>query len=371
MTRRAEVGVVGCGMIAQLMHLPYLAELRDRFTTVAVCDRQDALARRVAARFGVPDVYGTCEEMLAAHPGLDAVLVLDKDHFQVARTALEHGKHTFTEKPLCYTLAEAQQLTELSRSTGAKLMVGYMKRYDSGVRRGLEEIARIGRPLMARAHLVVGPDHGNWIVPQLTVLEQPAQPVDTSDADGRLPKALLELGAAHEALLPAYMEMFGVWSHDINLLRAAFPGPPVSIKAHASPDGGIFSALLQYEGGLQAVFQGGSTSVRRFEEGITVWGADRTVAMEISNPFLRHAPSTVRITRNDTQEPGPPGPAVPPGTVDEQVITGDHDEAFRAQLCHFHECVTTDTQPVTGAEETLADIRLMVDMIKAAAAGAP
>ena len=38
MTDRMRVGVVGCGLIAQVMHLPYLADSTDRFEIAAVCD---------------------------------------------------------------------------------------------------------------------------------------------------------------------------------------------------------------------------------------------------------------------------------------------------------------------------------------------
>ncbi|MFH8990191.1 Gfo/Idh/MocA family protein [Streptomyces sp. NPDC017940] len=384
MTRRARVGVVGCGMIAQLMHLPYLTELRDRFTTVAVCDRVEDLARRVAARFGVPHTYGSCERMLDAHPDMDAVLVLDRDHFEVALTALERGKHTFTEKPLCYTEAEARRLVAVSRRTGAKLMVGYMKRHDSGVRRGLEEIGRIEKPLMARVHIVVGPDHGNWIVPQVATFDRPAEPVTTPEADGRRPKVLRELGPLGDTVFTAYMNMFGVWSHDINLYRAAFPGSPDSIKAHVSPDGSVFGALLQYEDGFRTVVQCGATSVRRFEEELTVWGTDRIVAVNVSNPFLRHTPSTVRVTHDDTAaavRDASDGTAAAGracssaaetlGSVVEQTVSGSYDEPFRAQLRHFHDCVTTAARPVTSGADALADIHLMTDMIRAATPGAP
>ena len=36
--RKLRVGVVGCGLIAQVMHLPHLRELDDRYEVVAICD---------------------------------------------------------------------------------------------------------------------------------------------------------------------------------------------------------------------------------------------------------------------------------------------------------------------------------------------
>ena len=38
MAGRVRVGIIGCGLIAQVMHLHYLRELADRFEIAAVCD---------------------------------------------------------------------------------------------------------------------------------------------------------------------------------------------------------------------------------------------------------------------------------------------------------------------------------------------
>ncbi len=359
---RVRVGVVGCGMIAQLVHLPYLTALRDRFDIVALCDRSFDLARSMAEHFCVPNVYADVEDMLTKTPGLDAVVVLTPDHRDPVLAALEHGKHVFTEKPLGHTIAEIEEMIAAADRNGSKVMVGYMKRYDSGVRRGLEEIARITRPIMARIHIVVGPEYGNWIIPELTRIRRADGPGPTGQ-DERRRRVAMEFGSASPGALEAYMDMFGVWSHDVNVYRAAYPAVPDSIKAHCSPDGKTFTASLWYADGFQCVFQGSSTSIHRFEESLTVWGSDRTVTLDISNPFLPNAPSTVRIWRDE--------PATAPGAVRgaarEEVITGSYEEAFRAQLAHFHDCVTSPgLQPLTSAHEALLDTRLMIDMVRAA-----
>ncbi|MGW2871726.1 Gfo/Idh/MocA family protein [Kitasatospora sp. NPDC001225] len=360
---RVRVGVVGCGMIAQLVHLPNLAALRDRFDIVALCDRSYDLARSVAERFHVPNAYAAVEDMLAKTPELDAVLVLTTDHREPVLTALEHGKHVFTEKPLGHTVAETEEVIAAAERTGSKVMVGYMKRYDSGVRRGLEEIARITRPVMARIHIVVGPEYGNWIIPELSRITRSGEPDGAAGPDERRGRVAREFGAASPEALEAYMDMFGVWSHDVNVYRAAFPAPPASIKAHCSPDGTTLTASLLYSDGFQCVFQGSSTSVRRFEESLTVWGEDRTVMLDISNPFLPNAPSTVRIWRDEA----PAGPGVGRGAAVEETVTGSYEEAFKAQLAHFHECVgAPGAQPLTNAHEALLDTRLMIDIVRAA-----
>ncbi len=50
MARRKRVGVIGSGLIAQVMHLPYLAELSDRFEIAALCDVSDEVVEACAGR---------------------------------------------------------------------------------------------------------------------------------------------------------------------------------------------------------------------------------------------------------------------------------------------------------------------------------
>jgi predicted dehydrogenase len=49
MVQRLKVGVVGCGLIAQVMHLHYLQELSDRFEIAALCDLSEEVRNACAA----------------------------------------------------------------------------------------------------------------------------------------------------------------------------------------------------------------------------------------------------------------------------------------------------------------------------------
>src|ERR1700682_5809963 len=71
---RLRVGIVGCGLIAQVMHLHYLRELSDRFEIAAVCDLSRTVVDRVGEAYGV-DRRFTHWPALLEEP-LDAVLVL-------------------------------------------------------------------------------------------------------------------------------------------------------------------------------------------------------------------------------------------------------------------------------------------------------
>ncbi len=54
---RLRAGMIGCSAIAQMMHLPYLRELDDRFDLVALCDVDGGTPERVADHSGVAPSY--------------------------------------------------------------------------------------------------------------------------------------------------------------------------------------------------------------------------------------------------------------------------------------------------------------------------
>lgn len=53
MVQRLKVGVVGCGLIAQVMHLHYLEELSELFEIAALCDLSEEVRNACARRYGV------------------------------------------------------------------------------------------------------------------------------------------------------------------------------------------------------------------------------------------------------------------------------------------------------------------------------
>ena len=137
---RVRIGLVGTGVIAQVMHLHYLAELADRFEVAALCDLDGESARACAGRYGVPAVFTDWRE-LVAHP-LDAVMVLTSgSHAPIAEAAALAGRHVFVEKPMCYSAAEGQAMVAAAEAAGVTLMVGYPKRYDPAFTRMREETA--------------------------------------------------------------------------------------------------------------------------------------------------------------------------------------------------------------------------------------
>jgi predicted dehydrogenase len=124
--------IVGCGRIAQAAHLPALERV-ENIQLTGVVDRSPAIAKGVAARWGV-EAFTDLEHALQ---GVDADAVLitvpDRLHASLAEQALRAGRHVLIEKPLTNTSAEARRLAEVVAETGKILRVANMKRHDPGV----------------------------------------------------------------------------------------------------------------------------------------------------------------------------------------------------------------------------------------------
>ena len=115
--KRVRIGVVGCGAIAQVHHLPNLTALPDQFEVAGVCDVSPSAAADAARRFRVPRHVTDYRDLLAAD--LDAVLLCHTDpKTEAAVAALEAGKHLFIEKPVCFSLPEIDAMIAAQRAAG-------------------------------------------------------------------------------------------------------------------------------------------------------------------------------------------------------------------------------------------------------------
>ena len=125
-----KLGVVGCGAIAQVQHLPNLAGLREEFEVTTVCDLSPGLAGWAAKTFHVPASV-TDFRRLVRSDDVEAVLLCHSDpKTEAAVAALEAGKHVLIEKPVCFSLREADAIARAAEGAGVVAQAGYMKVYD-------------------------------------------------------------------------------------------------------------------------------------------------------------------------------------------------------------------------------------------------
>ena len=72
-----SIGLIGLGEVAQLMHLPILAD-DPRFAIAAVTDASPSLTARIARRYNARPLAGAAE--MLSDPTIDAVFILTPDH---------------------------------------------------------------------------------------------------------------------------------------------------------------------------------------------------------------------------------------------------------------------------------------------------
>ena len=90
-SNRLRVGVIGCGTVAQIMHLPYLHSLPDLFQIAALSDLSPSLLKALGERYGVPEArrFTDYRDLLATD-----VVLIDGSSTSLAKQAEAAGAKT-------------------------------------------------------------------------------------------------------------------------------------------------------------------------------------------------------------------------------------------------------------------------------------
>jgi predicted dehydrogenase len=346
---RIRVGVVGCGLIAQVMHLPYLRELSDRFVVGAVCDLSADARAHASALLGTnPAQHTDWRELLDEE--LNAILVCTSgSHADVVIEAAQRGIHVLVEKPLCFGLAEGEQMLAAARAHGTLMMVGYMKRYDPAYERfetllGSDEEIRFVRVTTLESP----PDQYVAHYPLAPPRDLPGSVRADLEQDDRA-RVTQALGEHDELVYRAYR--FGLLDslvHEFNLLRALLGEPELVRSAHFWMDGSAIHTSIAFESiecQLAWVLLDGVT---HFEQELAFHSPTRRLTLSFPSPFLRNMPTRI----------GEVGGAAgtPASWVRDEVV--GYDEAFRRELVAFHGAVTEGAAPPTDGLDALRDVAL-------------
>lgn len=122
-----RIGILGCGKIAQVRHIPEYAENPD-CELAAFYNPTRKRAEDMAAKYG-GKVYDTPEELLA-DPAIDAVSVCAANyaHAELTIKALRAGKHVLCEKPMATNIEDCEAMAEAAAESGKFLMIGHNQR---------------------------------------------------------------------------------------------------------------------------------------------------------------------------------------------------------------------------------------------------
>jgi predicted dehydrogenase len=359
---RLRTGVIGVGAIAQMMHLPYLRELDDRFQIVALCDVDPVALAETGRRYGVDRLFASADELLAEP--LDAVLILTSgDHAAVTIAALERGLHVLVEKPLAYTLRETDEVIAAAERAGTTLMVGMMKQYDPGYRRGVELVREL-RDLRYVAATTLEADGTLYMAHHPIVRGQPRGPREqTYGADmfnaaqrGILASQPLDLlqeatGSDDSDVLTAYFLLIVSSIHDINALRGALGQPDGVLSANLWAGGTSFTATLAYPNDVRVVYTWTMIPyLRHYSESFAFYGSDGRVRISFPSPYLKNVPTYIDVERMNGDD------------LEQTRLTVSYEEAFKLELLEFSDCIRTGLAPRTTAEGFRQDLEVLTEI---------
>lgn len=122
-----KIGVIGCGKIAQVRHIPEYA-VNEQVELVGFFNPTVSRAEDMVKKYG-GRVYAAAEELIAA-PDIDAVSVCSANysHAELAIKALKAGKHVLCEKPMATTLEDCLAMVNAAKESGKRLMIGQNQR---------------------------------------------------------------------------------------------------------------------------------------------------------------------------------------------------------------------------------------------------
>jgi predicted dehydrogenase len=144
--QKVNIALVGCGFLGQ-RHLKTFHALRNKANIVAICDHHLEHAKPLGRQYHVP----VFQDFRQIPQPLDAVSICTPTitHAEIASYFLNKGIHAFVEKPITFSLDEADQLIKLAQEKNLKLQVGHVERFNSAFTT-IEPIAQ--NPLFIECH---------------------------------------------------------------------------------------------------------------------------------------------------------------------------------------------------------------------------
>jgi len=351
--KRVKIGVVGCGAIAQVHHLPNLMELQDLFEVTIVCDISAAAAAHVAERFHVPEYVTDYRALLDSE--VEAVLLCQSDpKTAVAVATFEAGKHLFIEKPMCFSLQEADAIIAANQQAGTVGQVGYMKVYDPAYELAKQEVASMETIRFVQVNHL-HPDNAlhtrqfhverfDDIPAEAMAATRAAREAARAEAIGQVP--------AHVA--GAFHLLAGSMIHDLYGLRVMLGVPSEVVSTEIWQDGRAVTTTLAYPNGARCVASWVDLSdLWDFKETLEVYGDDKRVLVSYPTGFSRGILSTVTIQGVDEA-----------GVSYRKEPAIDWESAFSRELRHFHACIVEGTSCRTSVASARDDIGLIIDIVK-------
>ncbi|KMJ59055.1 dehydrogenase [Bacillus sp. LL01] len=262
---KLRMGIIGVGGIAQNRHIPTFMKMGDKVVVEAISDVNEATAKMVGEKFGIPKVYAHYADMFG---DVDAVTICtpNKFHAEITIAALGAGLHVFCEKPMAMRPDECEAMIAAADAAGKHLAIAYHYRFmkESVAAKRLVMEDEIGSPMVARARGIRRRKVPGWGVFTNKELQGGGSLIDYGchllDLSLWLlgnPKPVEVMGTTYNELsrMPGQVNQWGNFDHET-----------FEVDDHVT-------AYIKFEGGASMLFETSwSANVKGDEESVSISG---------------------------------------------------------------------------------------------------
>ncbi|MEW6202942.1 MAG: Gfo/Idh/MocA family oxidoreductase [bacterium] len=138
-----KVGIIGCGRMAQVGHLHFLAR-HPSVRIAGVADTKQQTARTAARKYRAENYFSSAEELIEkARPDAVVICTPPWHHPEATILAAENKIHILCEKPMALTTQDCKKMIAACKKNEVYLQIGFVNRFDPGFVK-IKEIIRRG-----------------------------------------------------------------------------------------------------------------------------------------------------------------------------------------------------------------------------------
>ena len=328
---RPGIGIVGCGGIVRMGHLPGYVRYGQR--VVGVYDVRPEATDGVREQFGVETVFGDLDEFLG-HPEIEIVDIATHPEARPAlvRRALAAGKHVLAQKPFATDLQTARELVEEGERLGLAIAVNQNGRWSPAWRGAtlLVEQGAIG-DVVAVSHLY----HHNYDFTVGTVFDEIEHLV------------LYDYSVHWFDIIRCWLE--GKTATAVRAREYRTPNQPPESK---SPWGAW--ATVDYEDGSSALIRGvGCAETSRPHKPFWIHGSEGTISGTVLGSGPRPGAETLELERDGR-------------TTRFQLDGSWHTDGFAGTMGELITSVAEQREPYNSARHNLLSLELTLAACRSA-----
>ncbi|MHB8628143.1 MAG: Gfo/Idh/MocA family protein [Aggregatilineales bacterium] len=372
MTHPLRIGVIGCGAIAQIMHLPHLTDYTEYFDLVAIADANQAVLDAVGDHFHIARRFVDWRELLAS-ADIDAVVLSHSgSHHDAVIAALDANKHVFCEKPLGWNVREVEAVAARAAKSDRVVQIGYHKLYDPGFAYAKAHIPQMRDIALARITML-HPDNnlglsphrirrGNGVINEGHADPAPWPAFVKAQLDGAAggPVASLvdeALGArkSDARLRLGYGFLVQSIIHQVYTIFGLLGQPSRVVSTDIWREGMSIHTVIEYPNDCVCTLDFHYLPyLKDYREEYAFFGNHERLILQFPSPYYRNFPSPVIVQGGEHEQSW------------EKHITVSYDEAFRNELLAFAENVRLNRKPISSVDDAVQHTRFIQQMIDAA-----